>query len=125
MRRTLDQIVEASTQAFQLIQNLHAMFRKGETSKAVIDIIKLTETVLATVRVDLQGAQVQLELRLAPTAPPVEGNAVQLQQVILNLVTNPVEAMRTIQPRTLRIQSLRRLVGDCHRVNRKQRGRQG
>ena len=62
---------------------------------------------LAIVRVDLQAAQVRVETQLDENLPDVKGNAVQLQQVILNLVVNAVDAMRTVQPRLLTIVSRR------------------
>jgi signal transduction histidine kinase len=106
IRESLGEIAEASQRADQLVQSLRAMFRKGsESSKAPVNINKLFDTVLALVRVDLRSAQVQLETQFDETIPSVEGNAIQLQQVILNLVMNAVEAMRGVQPRVLKIRT--------------------
>jgi len=106
VRKILGQIAEASEHAGQIIQNLRAMFRKdSEPSKTPLNLNKLIDTVVATVRVDLRSAQIQLVMRLDETLPSVEGNAVQLQQVILNLVVNAMEAMSTVPTRVLKIQS--------------------
>jgi len=56
---------------------------------------------------ELRQHQIELSLELAPTVPAVLGDAVQLQQVLLNLIKNGIEAMAGIVngQRTLRIQS--------------------
>ena len=55
------------------------------------------------VRVDLRKHGIDLEPEFDHRLPPVFGNHVQLQQVILNLVTNAIDAMRSVQPRVLSI----------------------
>jgi len=62
--------------------------------------------VLTLLRIDLQKDGVRVHTQLDEQLAPVSGNAVQLQQVILNLVVNAADAMRSTEPRTLTIQSL-------------------
>jgi len=57
------------------------------------------------VRVELQKNGVELQTALSEGLPTVECDPVQLQQVILNLVMNAIEAMQAVQPRVLRIES--------------------
>ena len=66
------------------------------------DLIRET---IALVRGDLEAAFVSVELELASQVPLISGHRGQLQQVILNLVTNAAEAMRTVTERALRIVS--------------------
>lgn len=106
VRDALTDIVGAGKHAGEVIKSLRAMFKKDtRTPKVRIDINGVINTVLAIVRVDLQSAKIRIETELDETLPAVEGNPVQLQQVILNLVMNAMDAMRTTQPRILRIQS--------------------
>jgi signal transduction histidine kinase len=62
------------------------MFRKDTTEKRPININKLILTVLAMLRIDLQKNGVELQTQLDENALAVEGDEVQLQQVVLNLV---------------------------------------
>ena len=107
-RGALGDIVRAGHHAADIIRSVHAIFRKDtEAPKTAVNINGLIRTVLAIVRVDLQAAQVRVETQLDENLPDVKGHAVQLQQVILNLVVNAVDAMRTVQPRLLTIVSRR------------------
>jgi len=57
------------------------------------------------VRVELQKHGVELQTQLSEHLPIVQGDKVQLQQVVLNLVMNGIEAMHSVQPRVLKVQS--------------------
>jgi signal transduction histidine kinase len=106
IRGLLNDIVAAGQRAGDIITSVRAMFKKDTAPKKTrINVNNLINTVLAIVRVDLQSAQVRVETRLDEQLPDVEANAVQLQQVILNVVVNAVDAMRAVQPRVLTIRS--------------------
>jgi signal transduction histidine kinase len=73
-------------------------------------------TVLGLVYIDLRKHQIDLESELDDQLAPVLGNQVQLQQVILNLIMNAVDSMKSVEPRVLSIRS--RLNGhDCIQVS--------
>jgi len=57
------------------------------------------------VRVDLEKNGVELQMQLDGQLPAVEGDEVQLQQVVLNLVMNAIEAMQPVRPRVLKVKS--------------------
>jgi C4-dicarboxylate-specific signal transduction histidine kinase len=106
VRGILNDIVAGGQRAGDIIASVRAMFKKDTApTKARINMNNLINTVLAIVRVDLQSAQVRVETRLDEQLPDVEANPVQLQQVILNVVINAVDAMRNVQPRILTIRS--------------------
>jgi C4-dicarboxylate-specific signal transduction histidine kinase len=105
VRGALGDIVQAGQHAADIIKSVHALFRKDDAPKTAVNLNGLIETVLAIVRVDLHAAQVRVETLLDENLPAVQGSAVQLQQVILNLVVNAVDAMRTVQPRVLTVRS--------------------
>ena len=101
----LREIVAASDRAADVVSSVRAMFKKDSKERSAVDINKLTRTVLEIVRVELQKNGVELQTALSEDVPAVECDPVQLQQVILNLVMNAIEAMQSVQPRLLRIES--------------------
>jgi signal transduction histidine kinase len=104
-RAALDQIEASGHRAAEIIKNLKSMFRKDTTDKSAIDINKLIWNVLGLVYIDLRKHQIDLQSELADQLPPVLGNQVQLQQVILNLIMNAIDSMRSVDPRVLSVRS--------------------
>ena len=87
--------------------------QKGHERKSHGNLNNLINTVLVLLRVDLQKDGVRVEARLDEGLPAVEGDAVQLQQVILNLIVNAADAMSAVQPRVLTVQTSR-IAGRAH-----------
>jgi signal transduction histidine kinase len=101
----LEQIVAASHRAAEIIASVRAMFRKDTSDRLPVDINGLIVTVLAIVRIDLQKNDVELQTQLDEKVLVVQGDKVQLQQVVLNLVMNAIEAMQSVRPRVLKVKS--------------------
>lgn len=101
----MEQVVTASHHASDVITGVRAMFRKDTSERLPIDINELILRVLAIVRIDLQKNSVELQTQLDSKALIVKGDDVQLQQVILNLVINAIEAMQSARPRVLKVKS--------------------
>jgi signal transduction histidine kinase len=57
------------------------------------------------VQVELQKHGIELQTRFKEDLPSVQGDKVQLQQVVLNLVMNAIESMHSVQPRVLKVQT--------------------
>ena len=91
VRERLNVIVSQGFRASDIIVNLRAMFKSDVQKKALVNINKLVLSVLAPVRFDLQKYEIELQTQLDDQIPEVLGNEVQLQQVVLNLVTNAIE----------------------------------
>jgi C4-dicarboxylate-specific signal transduction histidine kinase len=104
-RNALDQIESNGLRAGEIITSLRGMFKKETPARNPIDVNKLIFTVLAIVRHELQKHGVELRTELDESVPALEGDRVQLQQVVLNLVMNAIEAMQTGAPRILSIRS--------------------
>jgi len=113
IRSLLTEIVGAGQRAGDIVNSVRAMFKEGENERGPTNLNNLINTVLVLLRVDLQRDGVRVETRLDEQLPAVTGDPVQLQQVILNLITNAVDAMRTVQPRVLTVQTSR-IVGKAH-----------
>ena len=105
VRGGLDGIVSEAFRASDIVTNLRAMFRHDVQEKSPLDINKLVSSVLALVVVDLQKHEIELQTQLDNRIPQVLGSQVQLQQVILNLVMNAIEAMSSMETRVLRIKT--------------------
>ena len=82
------------------------MFGKDTEERNPADLNKLLRTVLGLVYIDLRKHSIETQVNLSEQLPPVFGNEVQLQQVILNLVMNAIESMvSAAEPRVLVIKS--------------------
>jgi signal transduction histidine kinase len=101
----LEAIVAAGLRAGDIVASVRAMFKKDAPQKVSTDINQTILTVLSIVRVELQKHGVELQTQLNEHLPTVQGDKVQLQQVVLNLVMNGIEAMLSVQPRVLKVQT--------------------
>ena len=105
VRESLRDIVSEAFRASDIITNLRAMFKHDVQENTPVDINKLVSSVLALVVIDLQKHEIELQTQLDKQIPEILGNQVQLQQVILNLVMNAIEAMSSKETRVLRIKT--------------------
>ena len=105
VRERLNGIVSQGFRASDIIMNLRAMFKSDVQEKTLVNINKLVLSVLAFVRGDLQKHKIELQTQLDDRIPEVLGNQIQLQQVILNLLTNAIELMSSLQTRILSIRT--------------------
>ncbi len=101
----LTQIVSAGHRAGSIIAGVRSMLRKDSETRSLIDINKLIWTVLGLVWIDLRKNAIELDTKLNEQLPPVDGNQVQLQQTLLNLITNAIESMHSVDRRVLRVRS--------------------
>jgi signal transduction histidine kinase len=104
-RAALTQIVDATHEASELVTSVRAMFAKEPGKRVPLDVNALIRSVLAMLRVELQRDRVEIQLQLDPALPPVECERVQLQQVLVNLIKNAIEAMHAEAPRVLCIRT--------------------
>jgi PAS domain S-box-containing protein len=107
VREALQGIVADGHRAGDVIQRIRQLATKSHPQKARLDTNDLIHGVMPLVRTEVIKHQVSLRLALASSLPPALGDRVQLQQVIINLVMNGVEAMAVVddRPRELVIRS--------------------
>ena len=104
-RELLDKVVAAGHYTSDIITNVRGLFGKDTDEKTPTDVNKLIRTVLGAVYMDLRKHSIESEVNLGEQLPPVIGNEVQLQQVILNLVMNAIDSMDPAEPRVLSVTS--------------------
>jgi C4-dicarboxylate-specific signal transduction histidine kinase len=106
-RRSVEWIVNDSSRAAEVIGRVRALAAKKGGEKARLDINDVINEVRALVQRQLTDSRVLLRVELAPAALTVHADRVQLQQVIINLVMNGIEAMQQVtdRPHELTIRS--------------------
>jgi C4-dicarboxylate-specific signal transduction histidine kinase len=90
-----------------VIRRVRALANKSDIEKVPLDVNDVVREVVALVQRELASHRVSLRMELTPALPMILGDRVQLQQVIINLVMNGIEAMQSItdRPRELVIRS--------------------
>ena len=94
----LTDIVDDSTRAADLIERLAGLFRRRELAKIPVDVNQAIRDFAVIARAESRRRGSRLVLRLGSDLPQIMGDAVQLQQVVLNLVRNAAEAMAGLPP---------------------------
>jgi len=107
VRSPLERVVEDSQRANEVIEKIRLIFNPDSSPKALLDVNNLIREVIPLVRGEIENQRVTVRTELANDLPLVSANRTQLQQVIVNLVTNAVEAMHGVvdRDRVLRIET--------------------
>jgi PAS domain S-box-containing protein len=102
-RETARRTIRDGNRASDVITRLRALFAKKDTTTESMDLNEATREVIALSLSELQRNRVILRAELADDLPPVTGDRVQLQQVILNLLRNASDAMSGVDDRPRRL----------------------
>ena len=106
-RAAVERIVREGNRASEVIQRIRALAKKNPTLMVSLDINDVIREAILLVQREVSSHRVSLRTELASALPAVLGDRIQLQQVVVNLVINGVDAMATItdRPREILIQS--------------------
>jgi C4-dicarboxylate-specific signal transduction histidine kinase len=107
VRSALDNIVADGRRAREVIARIRALTKRQALRMDLLDLNREILEVLALTEQELRSHDIVLETKLESTLPQVRGDRVQLQQVLLNLIVNAIEAMSAVnnRPRQLTIVS--------------------
>jgi predicted ATPase/signal transduction histidine kinase len=105
----LGRIIRDGTRAGEVIRRIRTLAKKADTKMAPLNLNEVLSDALTLVQHELLSSRVALRMEQSSALPLILGDRVQLQQVILNLVINGIEAMQSItdRPRELVVRSER------------------
>jgi PAS domain S-box-containing protein len=113
LRTAMSEIVNDGTRASAVISRIRGLLVKGSPRRTELDINAIIQEVITLLRNELNRSRIRLRTELAADLARVQGDPVQLQQVLINLIMNALEAMRLSaeQPRKLLIRSAKNADG--------------
>jgi signal transduction histidine kinase len=95
----VDWIIKEGNRAGEVIRRVQALAKKTDIEKVPLDVNGVVRETIPLVQSELISHRVLLRMELAPALPAILGDRVQLQQVIINLVMNGIEAMQSVTDR--------------------------
>jgi signal transduction histidine kinase len=115
VRRSAERLIRDSERASQIIQNTRNMLTQADSKTEWIDLTELVEETKALMEHDLQRALVTVDVREDVVVPGVKTVRIELQQVLINLITNAIQAMTSTRssPRKLTVSLGRSETGEA------------
>ncbi len=98
LREILVDVEAGGRRAHEIIHNVRNTIKKGDPIRRRIDLNELVANVVHVVRPDAVAYSCEIETSLAKDLPPIEVDPIQIQQVLVNLVSNALDAMRQTPP---------------------------
>jgi C4-dicarboxylate-specific signal transduction histidine kinase len=98
-RAAAERAVLGATRASEVIARIRSLIRKGDPERAPIALNQVIEDTIALAAGQASRNDVSIHTEFAPDLPPVAGDRIQLQQVLLNLMMNAIEAMTGVADR--------------------------
>jgi PAS domain S-box-containing protein len=111
-KAAVERIVRDGKDARDIIKGLRNLFKRSAPEKSSVELRKIVEEVLVLVNSRTQKEDIQVDVQIAPDLPPVSGDPIQLQQVLLNLVSNAIDAMHLVVGRPKNLMLRARLLGE-------------
>jgi PAS domain S-box-containing protein len=106
-RRSVEWIIDDGKRANEVIRRVRALAKKTGIEKVPLDVNDVVRETIALVQRELTSHQVSFRTEFAPALPMILADRIQLQQVMINLMMNGIEAMQAVtdRPRELEIRS--------------------
>ena len=112
-RKALASMIRDGTRAVDVVDRVRSLLKKSDVERTPLDLGELIREVLVLLQPEVTTHRIVLQTSLSDDLPPVLGDRIQLQQVMLNLMTNSIEAMRDVadRKRVLTVSAHRREMG--------------
>lgn len=107
VQTTLQRVVRDGLRASEVVASVRAMFKREAQERSPLKVDDLITEVLAHLQSELQSAQITVQMEVQRQLPSIRADRVQLQQVLVNLIANGIDAMRSVRdgPRRLRVEA--------------------
>jgi PAS domain S-box-containing protein len=92
-RAAVERVIRDGQRAGEVVRSIHALARRSPSARTLLDLNVVTLEALSLIRGELRRAEVKVLTELTKQLPLVVGDRVQIQQVLLNLIVNAMEAM--------------------------------
>src|SRR5260370_37495209 len=87
-------IVKEGTRAAEIITRIRLLFKKGTPQRELLDVNEVIREIIGLLRSEVARYSISIRTELAADLPQVMGDRVQLQQVMMNLISNSIDAMK-------------------------------
>ncbi len=106
-REALQRIISDATRASEVIARIRSLLKSGKSIKTRFGLDEIIEEIVALIKTEAQRRHVTVQTQLEPNLPEINADRVQIQQVLMNLVMNSLDALSTVEdrPRVLTIQA--------------------
>jgi PAS domain S-box-containing protein len=105
-REAASRIIKDATRAAEIISRVRLLFEKGTPQQELVDVNEVIQQMIVLLHSEATQFAVSVRTELAPDLPKVMGDRVQLQQVLMNLMINSIDAMKNVDgTREITIQS--------------------
>ncbi len=95
-REAASRVVKDTTRAVEIINRTRLLFKKGTPQWALADMNEIIREMVALMRSEVTRHSISVRTELAEDVPLITGDRVQLQQVLMNLMTNGIDAMKDV-----------------------------
>jgi signal transduction histidine kinase len=102
-------VIEASHRANEIVSSVRALFRKTDDRRNLIHLDDVAREAIGLLQHDLETSQVAVAIDYLGNLPPVRADRIQLQQIVLNLVKNAIEAMSSVPSGSRHVRVVTRL----------------
>ena len=107
-REAASRVVKDATRAANIVNRIRSHFKKGAPERELVDVNEVVLEILALLRSEATRYSISVRTKLAADLPQVTADRVQLQQVMMNLIMNSIDAMKAVdETRELAIHSQR------------------
>jgi PAS domain S-box-containing protein len=95
-REAASRMVRDATRAAEIISRIRLLFKKGTSERALVDVNEVIREMIVLLRSEATRYSISVRTELTSDLPPVMGDRVQLQQVLMNLLLNGMDAMKNV-----------------------------